>query len=235
MAILLLVQNAIFLDRHAFGYPNIVDSAFHRSVHLEAAERPHRPVRRFFRNRIRILQQSIGRQRRNRLVRRLGIEVAGGENHCVRPGNLLYLLQKQFRGFPAGYFALMVIVRIKEIERLAALEVFEFSPRADSVAARRVPAFARDVRRLGKPEIPLVEHLEAVFFIDYRRVLARILAVIAACADVGIVSQLEDALQLVLEALLRAEDVKIMEAHEAFHHLLAVWPRVGAVVRRVHA
>ena len=128
----------------------------------------------------------------------------------------------------------MVHVEIEVIEAEARLFLAELAPRADAHAGS-VPAEHRLVRSLVKPEVALLEQLQAVLLIENSSILAVLLTVVASHAHVAVaVETLQKVVELTNEHLLRTEDVGILKVDLVTDNLAALCPHITlAVVRRV--
>ena len=79
-----------------------------------------------------------------------------------------------------------------------------------------IPAQAGFVGSLGEPEVAVVEQVEHGGIIEYGRVFALFLAIIAGHADVFVSGQKGlEVLELLFIAFLGSEDVEFVEAYNA--------------------
>ena len=154
------------------------------------------------------------------------VEVAG-ENDRQPLAQRPHFLLHEVGALDAGLLADVVHVQVEEEELERALLILEVTPRADA-GQDGIPAHTGGVGRLGEPEVAVVEQLETAGAVEDGGMFAPLSTVVTAHTDVVEARQaVLQRIELMLEPLLRAEEVEVVEPDEVGHDYTALAPAVA--------
>ena len=221
-------EDAVAVDAELRREEDVVYAARAEAVGVEGVERAVLGEAQACRG-VRVLQYARVGEYLEYLVVLVYVEVAR-HHHGSALGYLAYLAHYELGGLTTRHDAHVVHVQVEVVELESRLQLLELSPRADAYACR-VPAQLGRVGGLVEPEVAVVEELEVVFLVEYGRVLAGLLAVVAAHAYVVVVVECgTHVAELLHEHLLCAEGIGSLEVHLIAEHLAARGPHVAVLL-----
>ena len=155
------------------------------------------------------------------LICLVNVEIAG-KNHRFVMGDLGNLFQHKTCSLAASHFAYMVHVQVEEIEFIGRQAVPESAPCTDPDAGG-IPTQAWHVGCLVEPEVPLVQQLQTVLFVEDGGIFTPFLAIVTSHADVVVsIEPFHQVAELGMKHFLGAEYSRCHEVHLVANHLAAL-------------